>query len=313
MINPYRGCDFFSFFSTMLSRLIKLVSGGSLTLASDELQVLLLSFIAISCCLLGCFLVLKKMSMLANALSHTILLGIIIAYLLFSLSEGMDMKILIFASIISAAITTLFTQALHSIFRLQQDAAIGLVFTSLFALGILLATLFTRNAHIGTEAVMGNVDALHFDDLKISLSIMIINLFFITFFYKQLVLNTFDKGFALTIGQGGGLYQYFFMVLVAATSIAAFRAVGVILVLAFFVGPFITARLLSKNLKTLLLVTPALGVTASIIGVALSRHVLSVYGTALSTGALVVSIIGVLYFLIAISICLRHKPQRAKR
>jgi len=300
MTNPYRGSDFFSFFSTLSQRLGQFILGDNLSLASDELQILVLSAVAISCCTLGCFLVLKKMSMLANALSHTVLLGIVIGYLLFSMAGGIDIKILIIASLISAGITTFLTQALHSVFRLQQDAAIGLVFTSLFALGILLATLFTRNAHIGIEAVMGNVDALHYDDLKISCFTMMVNILFISFFYKKLLLTTFDQGFATTIGISNSLYQYFFMVLIAATSISAFRAVGVILVLAFFVGPFITARLLSKNLKVLMYLTPALGILASLIGVALSRHLLSFYGISISTGALVVCIIGIFYFLIAV-------------
>ena len=168
MINPYRGSGILSFFFTLIQRLFYFISGHNITLASDELQILLLSCVAISCSLLGSFLVLKKMTMLANALSHTILLGIVIAYLIFSFSNGIDLKVLIIASFVSATLTAMLIQALHSLFDLQQDAAIGLVFTSLFALGILMATVYTRNAHIGVEAVMGSVDALHFDDLKIS-------------------------------------------------------------------------------------------------------------------------------------------------
>ncbi|NGX47266.1 MAG: Manganese transport system membrane protein MntB, partial [Chlamydiae bacterium] len=144
-MNPYHGADFFHFFAIFFTRLLTWK-----TLASDEIQFFVLSLIAIASSLIGTLLVLKRMTMLANSLSHTILLGIVIAYLLlFKAGSGMPMnfQVLFIAALVTGILTTLLTQVLHRVIKLQEDASIGIVFTSLFALGILLVTLYTRNAH----------------------------------------------------------------------------------------------------------------------------------------------------------------------
>lgn len=148
-------------------------------LASDEIQFLTLAFVAISSGLVGTFLILKRQTMLANALSHTILVGIIIAYFFNPVRfftaepspfEHPELGVMLIAAIITGIITSFLTELLTKQVKLQPDAALGLVFTSLFALGILLVTLFTKSAHIGLEIVMGNVDGLAFRDCRLSFS-----------------------------------------------------------------------------------------------------------------------------------------------
>ena len=300
-MSPYFGKDFFQFFPIFFSRCFQLLVGNlSLgELATDEIQVFVLSFISIAASLVGTFLILKKMSMLANSLSHTILLGIVLAYILLH-STGMDLSTLLIGSLIAALLTTIFTQFFHHILRLQEDASIGIVFTSFFALGILLVTLYTRSSHIGLEAVMGNADALHLDDMKIAFSVAAINALCVTLFFKEFRLVCFDSPLAASMGFRPSLFHYFLMFLTSLTAVSAFRAVGVLLFLSFLVGLPLSARMLTANLKKLLLLSCGLGIIASIFGVALARHFLTVYRVPLSTGGLVSSLIGITFVLSAL-------------
>jgi len=302
-MNPYWGANFFQFFPLFFSRLFKLLT-GSLSwsqLASDEIQVFVLGLISIAAALIGTLLVLKRMTMLANSLSHTILLGIVVAYLLLSAAGGgnleLNFRVLVLAALVTGIVTTVLTQLLHHVFKLQEDASIGLVFTALFALGIVLVTLYTRNAHIGLEIVMGNADALHLNDLKVSLGVALTNVFFIVLFFKEWKLVCFDQGLATSLGFRPSLFNYLLMLLTSATAISAFRAVGVLLFLAFLVGLPLTARLITNNFGKCLLWAAGIGVVCSLVAVALSRHFLSVYHAPLSTSGLVVTIIGLVFFM----------------
>lgn len=300
MITPYWNKSFLQFFGLLFQRLSACftgdISGGPL--ASDEVQILVLACVAISSALVGSFLVLRRMTMLANSLSHTILLGIICAYLLCGQAistDGFSLHILLFAALITGLLTTLLTQLLTQLMKVQEDASIGLVFNTLFALGILLVTLFTRNVHLGVEAIMGNVDALHIDDLKLIFSTCLLTLSVVFCFFKQFSLVAFDSTYARTLGFSPVFYTYLLMILVSATSIGAFRAVGVLLFLAFLVGPTLTARLLTDRLPMMIFIAASIGTIASLLAVALSRHLLSVYEMPLSTAGLVVVIIGAIY------------------
>lgn len=272
-------------------------------LASDELQALTLLALAAAGCLTGLFVVLKKMSMLANALSHTVLIGIFAAYLLLFkwsaqplMPTSVSMPVLLLASLITAWLTSALTQLLVHKVKLQEDASVGLVFTTLFALGILLVTLYTRNTHLGTEVIMGNIDAIHLEDLKVSLLMLGLTLAGILSFFKELTMVAFDPQLAASQGISPVKFSYLLILLTSAIAICAFRAVGVLLFLAFLVGPVIIARLFTHRMKPLLGVAFGLGSAASLIGVALSRHLLSVHGWALSTSGLVVALLGLLFF-----------------
>ncbi len=316
--NPYWGKNFFQVLGVWMSRLWGMLTGQlSLhDLAPDDIQIIVLSLVALASATVGTFLVLKKMTMLANSLSHTILLGIVIAYLILIpfleneqlSSHGISVHILLVASLITALITTLLTQFLTSVLRLQEDASTGLVFTTLFALGIVLVTAFTRNTHLGTEAIMGNVDALHSDDIKLIFWIALTNVIVIIGFFKEWQVTTFDPGFASANGFSSKCFNYFLMVITSTTVIGAFRAVGVLLVLAFLVAPVLTARLFFHRLKSLLLGSMAIGVLASVISVALSRHFLTVHHFPLSTAGLTVVSLGMIYFLaLGVRLTLRRK------
>lgn len=269
---------------------------------NDLLQMAVLSAIAISTGLVGPFLVLKRMAMFANALSHTILLGIAVAFLLTG-GPLLSLPNLLIGALLAALMTAFLTEGLVRFFHLQEDASIGLVFTSLFAAGIALVTLCMRDVHLGIEAVMGNAELLQWGDLKLALSLVALNLAAILLFYKQFQLTSFDRSLAKTLGIRCGAFHFLLLFLVATTCIGAFRAVGVLLVLAFLVGPFLTARLFCHRLPHLLFWTPAIGILASVAGVLLSRLCLDLFGLALSTGGIVATLIGIIYVLVKITPC----------
>jgi manganese/zinc/iron transport system permease protein len=307
-MNPYQGVDFIGFFVVFFERLWGFLTGAIPLhqLANDEVQLVVLSAIAVSSALVGTFLVLRKMSMLANSLSHTILVGIVIAFMLTTTGAGahalgqMDFTILFIAAIVTGIGTSLLTEFLTKTARLQEDASTGIVFTTLFALGIIIVTVATKNAHIGTEVVMGNVDALQLSDCSLALGILLFNVLLTVVLFKEYVLTTFDPGLARTLGFSVAGFNYLLMIQVSATIIGAFRAVGVLMVLAFITGPTLTARLLSDRLLPILGLSMGIGVFASVLGVALSRHILSVYDTPLTTAGLVVILLGVLFIAAAV-------------
>lgn len=304
-INPYYKQDFLGFFLTLIQRFAAYCTGNLEveSLVADELQMLVLVGVAISSSIVGTFLVLRKMTMLANSLSHTILLGIVLAYILTHSAsdghdhQGIDIKAMMIAAVATGILTTFLTEFLTTVIRLQEDASTGLVFSTMFALGIILISMYTRNAHIGAEVVMGNVDALHIDDLKLVYTVVFLNIVVFTTFFKEFKITSFDTQLAKSLGISTVFFNYLLMVNVSATSIGAFRAVGVLMVLTFIVGPPLVARLLTNRLGKMLFISSAVGITASVAGVALSRHLLSIYYIPLSTAGLVVCVIAAFYVL----------------
>lgn len=296
-MNPYWGLNAFSSVFLFFKRLL---GGFEGVLFPDEIQIGVLSFTAISCGLISPFLILRKMGMFANSLSHTILLGVVLAFLVGSTFWGAkitDISILWMGAFIAALITAVLTNALKKVFHLQEDASIGLVFTTLLSLGVILVTLYTKNGHLSVEIILGNADLLQRRDLQLSFFLFLLNATSLLLFFPRFQLLSFDPHLAKLLGIRSRGFEFLFLSLVALTLMGAFRSIGVVLVLAYLVIPFLTARLFAKTLKSLLVWTPFLGVLASFLGVMLSRHFLSVYGLALSTAGLSVCVMGSFYFL----------------
>lgn len=297
--NPYAGQDFAGFLFQFFSRLLNIFSLQDL--ATDEIQIIVLSGVAAASAMVGSFLIYRRMTMLANSLSHTILLGIVLTFIFaknnaFEGSSGtLNVQAMLFASVAMGIVTTFLTEFLTKSAKLQEDASTGLVFTTLFAISIIIVTLYTRDAHIGIEVVMGNADALNADDINLVYIILGINILLFLLFFKEYKLTTFDPALARALGFSTIFFNYLLMLQVSATVVGAFRAVGAIMVLAFITGPPLTARLLTHNLKKMILIAIGIGVFTSIISVALSRHLLSVWGMPLSTGGLTVCVITVIY------------------
>lgn len=283
-----------------------LITGHHLKLASDELQLFVLCTVAISSACVGTFLVLRRMTMLANAVSHTILLGIAGAFLL---TGSLDLWAMLLAALISGLGTSLLTEFLSKQVKVQEDASTGLVFTALFALGVVLVTLYTRNSHLGAEAVMGNVDALQFGDFQLALVVLLANLLLFGLFFKEYRATTFDPQMARSMGIPPLLFNYLLMTQASATVVGAFRAVGVVMVLAFLVGPVLTARLMTHRLAPLMGLAAGIGCLASLLGVAVSRHLLTVYRAPMTTGGLVVCALLFLFLVILMQRSVRLRTR----
>lgn len=307
MSNPYWGNDFFEFFVTLAARLWEFVTGGysTMQLASDELQMLVLVLLSLSSSLVGTFLVLRRMTMLANALSHTILAGVVIAFLAYHAFIAPEKEfdfshllpsdaLLICSALAMAMLTTFLTQSCVRFLGVNEDASTGMVFNFLFAAGIVLVTALSKNAHIGIELLMGNVDALQVGDLRLVWWIFVVNALFFLLFWRAFFVTTFDPVFAHILGLSNTFFGYMIMALVAISAIGAFRAVGVLMVLAFFVTPVLVARFWTHRLTLLTILSCSIGVASSIFGVALSRHLLSTMSLACATSAIVVTTLFVL-------------------
>ena len=232
--------------------------------------------VASACASLGCFLVLRRMAMLADAISHAVLPGLVAGYFV---ARGPN----VFVGFVGAALAGLITVALVELLKNTQrvggESAIGIVFPAMFALGTFLVSKFYRDVHLDADAVLyGNIEFVNFDHWYIgsrdmgaqSLWIMgalcVINLVFIALFFKELKLATFDAGLATALGFSPILIHYALMGIVSMTTVAAFTAVGAILVIALMIVPAATAYLLTNRLPVMIGLSMLIGALAAISG-----------------------------------------------
>ncbi|MEM7175073.1 MAG: metal ABC transporter permease [Chlamydiota bacterium] len=290
--HPYWGASFCQFFGILFARLGLLIQGklSIAELSSDEVQLAVLILIALAATLVGTFLVLTKMTMLANALSHTILLGLALAFIIGKVdgqAPMLSLSTLMIAALVSALLTMLSVELLQRGAKLQRDASIGLVFTTFFALGILIVSLTARYSHLGVEAVMGNIDALHCSDIYLGAMVLAGNSALLLLLFKRWKIAAFDATLARSFGLSLFFLQAMLLLQTATTAVASFRAVGVFLFLALLVVPVTAARFLVHRLKAVMAVAAAIGVITSVLAVALGRHLLSVHQVSVSTAGLV--------------------------
>ncbi len=183
---------------------------------------------------------------------------------------------------VAGILTAYLVQLLHSS-GIQEDAAIGVVFTSLFAAGVLLITLFASNVHLDVEHVlMGEIAFVPWDKWTLFsitmpkavwmlLLVLLINIGFLVLFFKEMKLATFDAVYAASIGVPIIFLHYGFMTSISFTTVAAFDSVGAILVVAMLIGPAATANLISKSIKQMFLFSMLYGGASSIIGYYLAK------------------------------------------
>ena len=230
---------------------------------------------AVSCALLGVFLVLKNMAMVADALSHTVLLGIVLGYFI---AGDLDSPILFVGAALFGVMTVYAIEYVVNKFAIQSDAATGLVFTLLFALAIILISKYARNVHLDVdvvlsgEVVFATLNTMEIFGIQVPISfarmfvMLVINLAFVAVTYQQLKVSIFDPVYAKSIGVAVGFLNLVLMILVSITTVVAFDAVGAILVISLMVAPALSAHLLSKRLSIMLLVALLYGVINSVLG-----------------------------------------------
>lgn len=242
-----------------------------------RLEIQLIAVVtAIACALPGVFLVLRRVSMLSDAISHAILPGIVVA---FFLTGDLNSPLLIAGAATTGVITAALIELLGRTRRVRQDAAIGLVFPLLFSVGVILIARYAGDVHLDVDAVLlGELAFAPFDrfvlggydlgprSLWVMGIILAINAGFILTFFKELKLSTFDPALAATLGFSPVLLHYLLMGIVSITAVGAFDAVGSVLVVALIVGPPATAYLLTDRLSTMLPLSAGIGAASAIAG-----------------------------------------------
>jgi manganese/zinc/iron transport system permease protein len=226
--------------------------------------------------LLGSFLVLRRMAMLSDAISHAVLPGLVAGYVL---GHGPNIVFSFLGAAGAGLVTVVLVEMLKNTRRVGGESAIGIVFPAMFALGTFLISKYFANVHLDTDAVLyGNIEFVDFDRLLIggvdlgpqSLWVMgtlcVINALFVVLFYKELKLATFDAGLAAALGFAPMAIHYALMALVSVTTVGAFTAVGAILVVAFMIVPAATAYLLTDRLPVMIGLAVVCGIIATVSG-----------------------------------------------
>lgn len=246
-------------------------------MTSIQVEIQLIAAVtAAACALPGVFLVLRRMAMMSDAISHTVLLGIVLG---FFLTGDLASPVLIIGAALTGVLTVSLVEVLNRTRLVKEDTAIGLVFPVLFSIAVILISRYAGDVHLDTDAVLlGELAFAPFDRftpfgydlgpvaLFLMGSILLVNLAFIFLFYKELKLATFDPGLAAALGFVPGVLHYALMGVVSVTVVGAFEAVGSILVVALMIAPPITAYLLTDNLARMIATSALIGVAGAISG-----------------------------------------------
>lgn len=248
----------------------------------DTWIVVIAALAAASCALLGCFLVLRRMSMMGDAISHAVLPGIAIAFLW---TGSRDSVVMFVGAALVGVLTALFTQWVHRFGKVEESASMGVVFTVLFAVGLLLMVRAADAVDLDVSCVLYGAIELAPSELvalgnwpipraALALgSVLLVNTLFVALLFKELKLVSFDPALADTLGIHAGFVHYLLMTLVAVTTVAAFETVGSILVIAMLIVPAAAAQLLTDRLAPMLVTSVVIAVLAAIGG-----HLLAIIG-----------------------------------
>jgi manganese/zinc/iron transport system permease protein len=255
--------------------------------------------------ILGSFLLLRKMSMMGDAISHAVLPGIVIAYLIAGNRASIG---LVIGAIVIGLFTTLMIEALSQKGKLQVDASIGISFTFLFSIGIILVSRYAGQIDIDTDCVLhGEIafvpfDMWYYNDVPIGpRSVWILGItglvvgLFVLIGYKGLYITTFNPEYAKSLGIQVLFWHYVLMSLVSVTTVVSFESVGAILVVAFLVVPPATAHLLTKKLSYMLLVTLLLGFLSAWFGFLISAQLDSSIAGSMATVSGLLFLLAVLF------------------
>lgn len=237
---------------------------------------------AASCAIPGCFLLVRRQSMLGDAVSHAVLPGIGLGYLISGTRESSWMFL---GAAIAGVATAVTAQILHAVGRVERNASLGVVFTTFFALGLLLISQTADTVHLDPSCVLyGQIeytplDTMHLGGFDVPRAAMVlacvflINAFVVGVLWKELVIASFDPAVARAQGVPPVIVQQLLMVLVAATCVAAFESVGSILVVALLAAPAAVARLLSDRLSRMIPIALVVAVMAAVLGQLLALSV----------------------------------------
>ncbi|EAR13870.1 zinc ABC transporter, permease protein [Polaribacter irgensii 23-P] len=243
--------------------------------AQIEIQ-LIASIVAIACAIPGTFLVLRKMALISDAISHSILPGLVLG---FFITHDLNSPLLIITAALSGVVTVVLVEFIQKTQLVKEDTAIGLVFPVLFSIGVIMIAKNANDVHLDTDAILlGELAFAPFDrfllngsdlgpkSLWIIGTILLITISLLFAFFKELKISTFDAGLATALGFSPVVIHYGLMSVASITVVGSFDAVGAILVVALMIAPAATAYLLTDNLKKMLGLSVVFGVFAAIAG-----------------------------------------------
>ncbi len=297
------------------------MSGAGFSVGLDLFPLLAATLASVTCALLGNFLVLRRLSLMGDAISHSVLPGLVIAFLL----AGTRSSLVMFAGAAAAGIATvMLVEIIKRLGKVESGAAMGVVFSVLFALGVLLIeTAAARQVDLDADCVLhGQLETLvwygapesvwsafSFETLRHTprqvwtlLGMLVGASLFVGVLFKELRIAAFDGGLATTLGFHAGWLHHALMVFVAGATVASFEAVGSILVIAMLICPPATARLLTDRLSVQLWLSVAIAVVGTVAGYLGATWVPGIFGldsvnaagsvTVVSGGMLAAAVIG---------------------
>jgi len=292
-------------------------------MSSAQLEIqLIASLVAIACAIPGTFLVLRKMALISDAISHSILPGLVLG---FFITHDLGSPLLIIMAALSGVLTVVLVEFIQKTRLVKEDTAIGLVFPALFSIGVIMIDKNAKDVHLDIDVVLlGELAFAPFDRLMLSGMdlgpkslwvigvILIITIGLLLAFFKELKLSTFDVGLATTLGFSPVIIHYGLMSVASVTIVGAFDAVGAILVIALMIAPAATAYLLTTDLKKMLWLSILFGVFSAISGYWFAHWLDASISGSMTT------VLGLLFFLAylfspdrgLISVMYRNKQQQ---
>lgn len=238
------------------------------------------SLVAASTALIGSFLVLRRQSMIGDAISHSVLLGLVLAFLI---TDSRSMLVMLTGAVMIGLVTAWLSEMLNQLGKLQVDASIGIVFTLFFSIGVILVSLYADHLDFDRDHIIyGEITFIPFDTIIwgsmkdgidlgprafwVMATVFMIVLLSITLGFERFKTVTFQPSLAISLGINVVFWNYFLMTLVSMTAVASFDAVGAILVVALLVIPASSAYLVAKSLKSMLIIAVGYSQVAVILG-----------------------------------------------
>ncbi len=236
-------------------------------------------FVAAACGLIGNYLILRRMALVGDAISHSVLPGLAIAFLL---ANSRSSTVMFLGALGAGIVTTLIIEIIHRKSRVKQDAAIGITFSSLFAIGVIIISVFASKVDLDQDCVLyGEIGNVPLEVPYITLGPLTMGppsvvrmgmvaagvALLIGLFYKELLISSFDPGLAMSVGINPTLIHYSLMASLSMVVVSAFESVGAILVIAMLVLPGATASLLSHRMWLIFAITVVHAALCSVLGV----------------------------------------------
>jgi len=238
--------------------------------------------VAAACGLVGNYLILRRMALVGDAISHSVLPGLVVAFLL---ARSRNPVVMFLGALVAGVLTTTLIELIHKKSRVKQDAAIGITFSSLFALGVILVSQYASKIDLDQECVLyGEIGNIPLDLpyvqlgslvlgpaalVRMGIVTLIVGLLILVF-YKELLVSSFDPALAFSLGINATVVHYSLMSMLSVVVVSAFESVGAILVIAMLILPGATASLLSHRLPTVLILSLVHAAVSSVSGIHLA-------------------------------------------